>query len=31
MEGELMRLDDYHAPERIGFRKTVDVDDELGI
>ncbi|MEK7639619.1 MAG: DNA polymerase IV [Patescibacteria group bacterium] len=31
VEGELMRLDDYHAPERIGFRKTVDVDDELGI
>jgi DNA polymerase-4 len=26
VEGELMRLDDYHAPERIGFRKSVDVD-----
>lgn len=26
VEGELMRLDAYHAPERIGFRKSVDVD-----
>lgn len=26
VEGELLRLDDRHAPDRIGFRKTVGVD-----
>lgn len=29
VEGELMRLDDYHAPDRIGFRKSVSVDDGI--
>lgn len=28
VEGELMRLDGFHAPERIGFRKSVDVENE---
>lgn len=26
VQGELLRLDDHHAPDRIGFRKTVGVD-----
>ncbi len=26
VQGELLRLEDHHAPDRIGFRKTVGVD-----
>jgi len=25
-QGELVRLEKYHAPDRIGFRKTIGLD-----